>query len=255
MKSLLQYAPEIRQMYEVDKKSLRQIAKVYKTYALAIYRVLVHIGVDVRDKSDAAKEALASGRAIHPTAGKTLSEETKEKIGQSVANAWDNMPEQKREAISEKHKEIWENKSDEAKLELSKKSHKAIAASAVEGSKMERYLLTAINQAGYDCQPHVKILQNHNLEVDLCLPNLKIAIELDGPSHFSPIWGDEIFQKTQAADREKNGLLALNGYKVIRVIYTKGHVSKILQKKTLELVLAKIVEAEQSNDKLFYVHV
>jgi very-short-patch-repair endonuclease len=255
MKSLLEFAPEIRKQYEDEKKSIRAIAKTFGTYPIAVYRTLVSIGVKIRDKSDAAKEALSSGRATHPTQGKKLSTATKSKIGNSVATAWDNMSEVKKEAISEKHKEIWKDKTDEEKQELSKKSHKAIAESARIGSKMERYLVDAINSAGYQCFPHVKILQNLNLEVDLCLPNLKIAVELDGPSHFAPIWGDDIFAKTKEADREKNGLLALNGYKVIRIVYTKGHVSNVLKEKTLKLLIDKIEEAKESSENLFIVHV
>lgn len=253
MKSLLEYAPQIREMYDVEKKSIRQIAKTLNTYPLAVYRTLVTMKVHIRDKSAAAKEALESGRAIHPTKGKTLAEDVRNKIGLSVAKNWEDMTQKQRDSISEKHKKNWDNKSDADKIDLYKKSHAAIAESARNGSKLERFLYQALIGKGYDCYAHMKILENQNLEVDLALPNLKIAIELDGPSHFLPIWGDDIFNKTQASDREKNGLLILNGYKVIRIQYTKSHTSNVLKQQVLTKLVQTIEECCNSTQEIYHI--
>ena len=55
------------------------------------------------------------------------------------------------------------------------------------------------------------------LEIDLYIPSLKTIIEVDGPSHFLPIWGDEKLQKQINADLRKNGSLLSKGFVVIRV--------------------------------------
>lgn len=253
MKSLEQFAQEIIKLYNEDKLSLRQIATKYKTYPLAIFRLLKKFGVQIRDKSDAAREAISSGRSTHPTKGKKLKQEVKDKIGKGVYNSWSNMDAGKREDISNKHKDNWKQKSPQEKEELSKKSHMAIAESARTGSKLEKFLLDALSGKGYNCFAHTKILQNVNLEVDLCIPDLQIAIEVDGHSHFEPIWGDEVLEKTKLSDTEKNGQLAANGYKVIRLRYTKGHVSNILKQQTLSALVDKIEEARNSTDNLYIV--
>lgn len=250
MESLKQYATELRQLYEVEKKSLRVIAKKFNTYPLAVYRALISLKIKVRDKSEATKEALRSGRLKHPTKGTHLRENTKDRISKAVSDSWKNMTNEEKDVICKKHKVNWENKTEEEKEELYKKSHEAINKSARTGSALEKYLLRELTASGYNCYAHLNILENEKLEVDLALLDRKIVIELDGPSHFSPIWGEEQLKKTQAADGQKNGLLILNGYKVIRVLYTKNHLSRALKKETL----SKLVEAiEGINEDLTYI--
>ena len=54
------------------------------------------------------------------------------------------------------------------------------------------------------------IVPNSNLEVDIYLPEMGAAIEIDGPSHFLPIWGEEALSKTIKSDNEKNGLAQIS---------------------------------------------
>jgi len=54
--------------------------------------------------------------------------------------------------------------------------------------------------------------------VDITIPELKIAIEWDGPLHREPIFGDEHLAQVQANDKAKDYLLKSRGWKVIRVI-------------------------------------
>ena len=46
---------------------------------------------------------------------------------------------------------------------------------------------------------------------------LKTIIEIDGPSHFLPIWGEQRLQKQINADLRKSGSLLSKGFVVIRV--------------------------------------
>ena len=46
---------------------------------------------------------------------------------------------------------------------------------------------------------------------------MKTIIEVDGPSHFLPIWGEDKLQKQINADLRKSGTLLSKGYVVIRV--------------------------------------
>ena len=58
------------------------------------------------------------------------------------------------------------------------------------------------------------------------LPDLKTAIEVDGPSHFFPIWGEESLARNLRADSQKTGLLITSGFAIIRVKHTSKHLSK-----------------------------
>ena len=40
-------------------------------------------------------------------------------------------------------------------------------------------------------------LQNHRLQLDLFIPDLRTVVEVDGPSHFKPVWGMENLIKNQ----------------------------------------------------------
>jgi very-short-patch-repair endonuclease len=48
-----------------------------------------------------------------------------------------------------------------------------------------------------------------------------IAIEIDGPSHFLPVWGEEVLNKNKKYDQKKEGLIIGKGWKLIRIIQTK----------------------------------
>ena len=61
------------------------------------------------------------------------------------------------------------------------------------------------------------IIPSENLEIDLYIPDLKTIIEVDGASHFLPIWGEEKLQKQVNADLRKSAALLSKGYAVIRL--------------------------------------
>ena len=65
---------------------------------------------------------------------------------------------------------------------------------------------------------------------------MSTAIEIDGPSHFEPVWGEEALSRTQKADQQKTGLLLSNGFVLIRVKQQKG-----LSEKYKREILSKIV--------------
>ena len=86
---------------------------------------------------------------------------------------------------------------------------------------------------------HKKIIPKENLEVDLYIPELNTIIEIDGPSHFFPIWGQEKLEKQMNADLRKSGTLLSKGYAILRV---KSCGEESLSEKTrlTNIVLEKI---------------
>ena len=255
MKSLQPFVLDMRNMYEVEHKSMREIATVFNTSHINIYRILKSNGVKIRNKSEAASNALQTGRSTHPTKGKNMSEKVKEAISNKIYKMYENMSEEERANIQKRAKKQWNKMSPQAKLEFKDRGHKAISDSAKKGSALERWLLLELEKAGMNVYHHTKVLENAAFEVDFYLPDDGIAIELDGPHHFEPIWGEALLEKTRLADAEKNGLAALNGVKMIRVMYKKKHLCNYVKRLTLKKTLEAIETARNSNEYLFRVEI
>lgn len=54
-------------------------------------------------------------------------------------------------------------------------------------------------------------------ELDIFLPNLKVGIEIQGPTHTVPIFGEATLLRTQASDAKKVLLCEAAGIKLIHV--------------------------------------
>lgn len=220
---------KILNMYEVENKSIGEIAKELNTYPNKIRRILIKLGAKMKTKSEAQKLALQSGRHKHPTKGKERDESTKLKISNSVADYWENMDENDYQERVEKGQKQWENMSETEKHELQKAAGDAVRKAAKEGSKMEKYIYEELVSNGYTVQFHRKgLIINEDLEVDIFVVDLETIIEIDGPAHFLPIWGQESLNKHIKADAHKNGLLLSNGYIVLRI---KNMAKSISEKK------------------------
>ena len=138
--------------------------------------------------------------------------------------------------------------SEEDKIKLRESAIPGIKRASQEGSKLEKYIRDKLTKENYVIEYHKKgIVPNENLEVDIYLPELGTAIEIDGPSHFLPIWGDEALRKTIKSDNEKNGLLRYHGVMVLRVAQQKKTLSQKAMrdtwnsiKKELEVISVKM---------------
>jgi len=234
------YGEEIVDLYS-NGDSIGVIAKSLNTYPNKIRRVLIKLGVELRNKSDAQKLALSSGRHSHPTKGKKRDEETKDKISESVHKYWEEMSDEEYQKRVEKSRAQWDNMTEEERDSLRKAAGEGVRRAAKEGSKMERFLYENLVKEGYDVQFHRKgLILNEELEIDLFVPSLGVAIEIDGPAHFFPIWGEENLQKHIKADSHKNGLLLNSGYIVVRVKHLTKNMSNKKQKDALKDIIVQL---------------
>lgn len=232
--------------YHLCEKSWGDIARALGTYPNKVRRDATKLGILSRDKSEAQKVALSSGRHIHPTVGKEHSEETKKKISESQGKVWDGLTDQERKERSEIGLESWNKKTESQKSEFFKKSHEAMREAAQNGSKMENYLYYVLINLGYRVDKHKEqVLQNEKFHIDLYLPAHRIAIEVDGPSHFEPVFGEEKLQKRQAADAVKTGLILGAGVVLIRVKLTKRESQRYMR--TTADKVASIVDEVRTN--------
>lgn len=97
-------------------------------------------------------------------------------------------------------------------------------------SKAEDYFCSLIQKDF----PNLKILQNSrdflpsNLEIDILIPEYKLAIELNGPIHYLPIYGDSKLKKVQMADKQKQVEIQNMEYKLLIIdISNVGYFRKV----------------------------
>jgi very-short-patch-repair endonuclease len=236
--------------YVKKKKSTYEISQSIGTYPNKVRRILIAAGVNLRDKSEAQSTAIKSGRHKHPTKGTQRSENDKIKISEGMSSHWEHMDDEERVRRSETAKKQWENMSDEDRSNLRRAAAEAVRRAAKEGSKVEKFLREGLTKEGHSVIFHkVGLVANHNLEIDLFLPNAKVAIEVDGPAHFFPIWGEENLKKRIKSDAQKSGLLLQAGYIVIRI----KHVTKNLSGKRQRDLLSEVVSMLSEIEKKFPV--
>jgi very-short-patch-repair endonuclease len=221
----------LKDAYNNQKMSWIQIATELNTYPNKVRREAKRLGIQSRTKSVAQKEALKGGRSLHPTEGKKLHENTKLKISESQGVVWDGLSEKERTKRSEAGKNSWNKKTEKEKQEVIRKGGDAIREASRIGSKLERFLLEALTKRNYRVQFHKEHwLKNQRLETDLFVEDLRTAIEVDGPSHFSPVWGEKNLTKSQQTDLEKTGLILGQGLVLIRIRQTKRISQRYLRK-------------------------
>ena len=216
--------------YHEARKSWKEIANMLGTYPNRVRRDAKKLGVKSRNKSDAQKVALAEGRIEHPTAGKKHSQETKLKISESQGAVWDSMNESELEYRSEIGRDSWNKKTDDEKTEFFKKGGQAIQEASRTGSKVERHLFDFLTSLGYKVDRHCEFIQqNERFHIDLYIKDLSIAIEVDGPMHFEPVFGEEKLRRRQSADSIKTGLILTGGMVLIRVKLVKRESQRYLR--------------------------
>lgn len=225
---------QVSDLYD-QKKSTYEIAELLQTYPNRVRRSLKKQGKILRNKSQAQALALQTGRIDHPTEGHERSYDEKVKISATLTKRWANMPEDERQAKVDQAKERWALIPDHQKQRIYDLAIAAIKKAGKEGSKFEKFLYEKL-LVSYTVEFHKKnLIPNQNLEIDLYIPSLKTIVEIDGPSHFLPVWGEEKLQRQMAADLDKNGLILSKGFVIIRL--------KVL--KTLSLA-----SMEQAHDKI-----
>ena len=88
--------------------------------------------------------------------------------------------------------------------------------------QLEKFILNSLLSDGYKVIFHQEqTLSNTKLQIDIMIPSINTAIEIDGPSHFLPVWGDEALERNVKYDQKKEGLIIGKGLYLIRIQQTK----------------------------------
>lgn len=225
----------IQELYVEQQCSFADIAVRYNTYPNKIRRDAKKLNIGIRSKSDAQKNALQTGKHKHPTKGTKRSESIKNKIGMGVMNSWDNLSESELDLRKKKAKDNWNNLDEETKEFMQQKAIKAVRATSKTGSKLEKFLHKELLSLGYQVEFHKEqSLVNTKLQIDIFIPSINTAIEVDGPSHFEPVWGEQSLKRNIGYDQKKEGLITGRGWHLIRIKqmkdYSPSRANVILQK-------------------------
>ena len=242
--------------YEVNQKSFSDIAKLGNTYANKIRRDAIKFKINIRNKSEAQKNALKTGKTSHPTQGKERSQHTKEKIGMKVLQSWENMSDKELQQRKKIAKINWENKSEDEKEFILKQANAAVRESSKTGSKLEKFLFKELLSDGLVVEFHKEqSILNTKLQIDLFVPILNLAIEVDGPSHFEPVWGDDALSRNKKYDNKKTGLIIGKGLFLIRIKqekeFSKARAILVLNK--LRASIERIKSGTLTKDKVIYI--
>lgn len=242
-------------LYNEYELSWITISELCGTYPNKIRRDAKALGISSRDKKQAQKLALKHDRQKHPTKGIGHSSESKVKISNSVANNWSNKSEKELEEFAKQSKERWEKRSKKDLDEMRRSANEAIRKAAKEGSALEKYIMGGLAKNNHRAEFHKEQwVIRQNLQIDIYIPKMNIAIEIDGPSHFKEIWGKEVLQKNKNRDTEKNGLLLQSGCVIIRVKQEKS-LSQKFKRDTMNSILTVLDIIKQDRSKFTIIHI
>lgn len=210
----------LKREYEIDNKSTSQIAKEQGTYPMTIRRALIKQGFKIRDKSQAQKNNLEKNGS--PLQGRERTREERLRISMGLQDYWENMTEEEKVTAklirSQIGKSAWDKKTDEQKKNAVNKMRVGNNKKGRKGSKNENAVADMLLNAGFNIIQRSKdFTPGRRYEIDIALVKDRVAIEWDGPNHFSPIYGEESLALVKAKDDIKNYSLTKSGWTVIRV--------------------------------------
>ena len=188
---------EIIKMYKEQKLSTYQIAKKLNTYPNKIRRILIKNNVELNDKSQAQKNALAQGQSKIPTQGRKRSEEERIKISKSLKKRWDNLDDKTYQEYVERAKKRWNDMSAEEKSMISKSAIQAIQKAGKEAEGL-------IINAGGLSHSSVSILDGL---LSIKIPKIEV--------HISNLFSREEFRQHSYLSRGVDGFICgfgINGY-------------------------------------------
>jgi phage antirepressor YoqD-like protein len=241
--------------YHTQGKSFQEIAEELGTYGQKVRRFAMANGIAIKSKSDAILSAVKSGRLRSPTQGRKRTDEERAKIGRASANVWKNLSKEELNKRIETSRGLWKNMSEQQRIELKKSASEGCRKAAANGSKAEKYLCELLRKNGYIFEEHKKhVVANEKIHLDIFLPSLSVAIEVNGPSHAMPVWGETQFQRSLRADQRKTGLLGLEGIILIKVWFM-GEASITRCATIGEELLNTIKSIEKNGRKDLIIHI
>lgn len=221
---------EVRRLYYEERLSMRKVADAIGVPLATLSRYMKKHGITARSKASAQKNFLTDND--HQMKGRKHTAETKKKISHALGDFWESLTDEEREAVKRKIGAAWQRKweamtESQRKLMMQDLASKARAAQG-KGSRLERFIAEELRTRGYLVEERTtNYTAGKSFEIDIALPTERIAIEVDGPTHFLPIYGEEHLEQQQERDARKDELVNSAGYNMLRVQDNNGPLSQL----------------------------
>lgn len=230
---------DVRRLYQDDGLSMRAVASQLGVPLATLSRFMKKNGITSRDKAQAQKNYLNDHE--HQMKGRSHTAETKKKISRGLGEFWDNLTEEQTEALKRKIGSAWKRKwaamsDSERRATMEELSTKAKEAQG-NGSRLERFVAEELRTRGFTVEERsTNYTAGKAFEVDIALPKERVAIEIDGPTHFLPIYGEEHLAEQRERDARKDELILSSGYSVLRIRDNNGPLSQLRIDKIVEAI-------------------
>lgn len=209
---------------------MRAVATKLGVPLASLSRFMKRNGILSRDKAEAQKNYLKDHD--HQMRGKKHSDSTKQKISKGLGEFWDKLSDDDKEELKRKIGSAWRRKwqqmsENERKTMMEGLSNRAKETQG-QGSRLERYVAEELRKRGYTVEERsTNYTAGKQFEVDIALPKERIAIEIDGPTHFLPIHGEDHLKEQQERDARKDELVTGAGMNVLRIRDNNGPLSQV----------------------------
>jgi len=221
---------DARRLYQDDGLSMRQVATKMGVPLASLSRFMKKHGILSRDKAQAQKNYLRDHQ--HQMQGKKHTDASKQKISKGLGEFWEKLSDDDKEELKRKIGSAWRRKwqkmsEQDRKMMMESLSNKAKESQGA-GSRFERYVAENLRKRGYLVEERsTNYTAGKQFEIDIALPKERVAIEIDGPTHFLPIHGEEHLKTQQERDARKDELLNSAGYNVLRIRDNNGPLSQV----------------------------
>lgn len=102
-------------------------------------------------------------------------------------------------------------------------------------SKLEKFLEEQIKLYFPDLECHFNDIKTIKSELDIYIPSLKFAIQINGIFHYEPIYGNDKLKRIQELDAQKIILCAEKNIHLVEVNCAQDNFSKTKDKRWLEV--------------------
>lgn len=220
---------EVRRLYQ-EGLSMRAVAIKLGVPLASLSRFMKKYGIISRDKAEAQKNYLKDH--THQMSGKKHSDTTKQKISKGLGEFWDKLSEEDKEELKRKIGSAWRRKwqhmSDNDRRSMMESLSNKAKEMQGKGSRFERYVAEELRKRGYLVEERsTNYTAGKQFEIDIALPKERIMIEIDGPTHFLPIHGEDHLKEQQERDARKDELVNGANMNMLRIRDDNGPLSQV----------------------------
>lgn len=239
----------LKEEFVTKGRSTVDIAKEHGVFPNQVRRYLIKIGIKPRDKSAAQKLNLEQHG--HPMQGRQRTESEKENISLGLHNFWhadggSEHAQNLRERLGNYAREQWDKLDEDERKALITKMHMASNERTRAGSKSENAVAAMLVYKGFRVIQRSKdFTPSRQFEIDIALPDERVAIEWDGATHFMPIYGEERLAEVQEKDGRKDKVLVGAGWTLIRCRDMSTGYSRAFCARTVDAIMLLVKNSER----------